>query len=277
MSLLETVLAGCADVTSLRDGGQRSAYRTRHPKHGDVVVKYTQCRSDTSLQRLSREAEFLKKLDSCCIPKLFEIILDLGSKECLTIEAYIPSRELDACRDLYTEETQIAALLQSLIRCLKPVWADRVVHRDLKPTNIVIAEEDSRPCVVDFGIARFLNESSLTRSAALMGPATPLYAAPEQLLNQKHLIDVRTDFFALGIIALELYLGVHPFAPELVGGGSIPENIVDGRYVSADSREGVSANFVSLTRRLLQRQPFLRFRTPEMVEDFLNSHWEEVV
>lgn len=66
------------------------------------------------------------------------------------------------------------------------------------------------PCIIDLGIARFLDLESLTRTISPMGPCTPIYAAPEQLTNNKALIDPRTDFFGLGIIALELYLGVYP-------------------------------------------------------------------
>ena len=65
-----------------------------------------------------------------------------------------------------------------------------------------------------------------------MGPCTPVYAAPEQLSNNKSIIDARTDFFALGIIALELYLGVHPFDPSFVGNQySIVENILQNKFI----------------------------------------------
>lgn len=273
MPLIDTVLAACTDIEELRTGGQRSAFRALHATFGSVVVKHSTYRSNSTLQRLSREASYLESVDSPGIPKLFQLLVDPGTKECVTVEQYVPSRELEACRGEFTSEGDIVRLVRSLVSCLKPVWRDRVVHRDLKPTNILIAN-DGHPWVVDFGIARFLDESSLTQSSAWMGPATPVYAAPEQLRNRKDLIDARTDFFALGIIALELRLQVHPFSTEVVGGDSIPENIIVGSYAPPESKPGTSEHFSRLVRRLLQVEPFLRYPSADAIEDFLDQHWE---
>ena len=72
------------------------AYKARHLEHGMVVIKYTQYQSSISLERVSREAELLASLDSPCIPKLYDFMVDPSRKEALTIEAYIPGDELEA-------------------------------------------------------------------------------------------------------------------------------------------------------------------------------------
>lgn len=272
MSLLETFIVACQDVEELKKGGQRMTYKARHPQYGMVVIKYIQCQSVTSLERISREAELLASLESPGIPKMYEFEVDSSGKEAVTVEEYIPGDELEARKRDYDSEEKIIRLLQSLIRCMRGPWALRVVHRDLKPTNILITPS-GQPYVIDFGIARFLDKDSLTRTEALIGPGTPIYAAPEQLENRKASIDIRTDFFALGVISLELYLGTHPFAPEVVGGESIPANIVSGRYLPPTSRAGTSQAFVGLVSRLLQVQPYLRFRTPEALESYIEEHW----
>lgn len=91
-------------------------------------------------------------------------------------------------------------------------FAERnIVHRDIKPDNIMF-RGDSIPVLVDLGIARQLDASSLTRTWLMQGPGTPIYAAPEQLLNEKHLIDWRADQFSLGVTLSIVFLGVHPYA-----------------------------------------------------------------
>ena len=100
-----------------------------------------------------------------------------------------------------------------------------------------------------------------------MGPCTPIYAAPEQLTNNKNLIDPRTDFFALGIIALELYLGVHPFDPDYVGNQySIVENIMQNKYVVETGTVKLDEAIVGLANKTLQKQPYDRFRNYQMLK-----------
>lgn len=86
-----------------------------------------------------------------------------------------------------------------------------LVHRDIKPANILFRSENE-PVLTDFGIVRMLSEPSLTHDFMAQGPGTPLYAAPEQLLNEKAAIDWRTDQFGLALVLVECVLGHHAFA-----------------------------------------------------------------
>ncbi len=269
--MLDTYLGSCKDVQHLKTGGQREVYRGRHPKFGDVVIKHSQTRSLAGLERLIREVQFLKDVESDCFPKLHEFILEPAAKECLVVEQFISGKELSNCKEEYTSEQKIINLLKMLIKCLSGVWDSRVVHRDLKPDNILI-QENGCPIVLDFGIARFLDDCSLTKTLAAMGPGTPIYAAPEQLANQKSNISIRTDFFALGLMAFELLIKNHPFSTDLVGGESIPNNIVDGRYVDPATQD-ISKQFRDLISMLLQVQPFMRPRTHKILQGFLNENW----
>ena len=136
-----------------------------------------------------------------------------------------------------------------------------IVHRDLKPANIII-RPDGTPCIIDFGIARFLDMESLTNTLSPSGPRTPLYASPEQMRNDKHLIDMRTDFFALGIVAMELFLGVHPYDPSIVNnsGLTVIDNLKDGKYAICTSIVKEDVRFTELSRHLLQQQAYMRPR-----------------
>jgi len=99
-----------------------------------------------------------------------------------------------------------------------------MLHRDIKPTNILVAEIDGRPVpkIIDFGIAKVLNATSfkdltmLTQADQVLG--TPLYMSPEQIEGGREL-DARTDVYALGVLLYQLLTGAPPFDPTLFRGG----------------------------------------------------------
>jgi serine/threonine-protein kinase len=166
---------------------------------------------------------------------------------------------------MFASSSQALRFVRHLAAALKLLWDRRIVHRDVKPDNILV-KADNTPVVIDLGIARLLDSESLTVSHAARGPCTPVYAAPEQLRNRKAMIDPRTDQFALGIVLVQLLLkGAHPFDPNLVGAGdSVVHNILAGRWY-CPAPPLVSPATQSITRRLLGSEPHERFRSSQML------------
>ena len=98
-------------------------------------------------------------------------------------------------------------ILGHIAEALDYAHARGVVHRDIKPTNILF-DRDERPCVSDFGLAQMLEGSPVvTRVGVVIG--TPYYMAPEQALGKS--IDHRCDVYSLGIVAYEMLVGKAPF------------------------------------------------------------------
>lgn len=258
MKEIDNILTDCSEMKLLAKGGQKTVYSAVHREYGDVVVKQGNYRLSNSLERINREVNFLKELESEYYPKVFEFIVDSDEREFLIIEQRLEAVELGAVATKFHDDNSIINLLRDLVRALNVIWSKRVVHRDLKPNNILITPNGS--CrIIDLGIARFLDKTSLTHSLAPHGPATPIYAAPEQLLNKKSMIGIRTDFFLLGIIVLELAQGFHPFDPCKVGNqSSIVDNILSGTYMPLRGRDPILEKFIS---RVLEVEPFRRFRT----------------
>ncbi len=158
--------------------------------------------------RFEREVSIYNKYaDTDGIPKIVNIVN--YDKETIILEEYIDGDDLsDIYSTYFGNEKKICDLLKKIGIIMIPVWNDNYVHRDLKPHNIRI-RKNGNPVILDFGIARALNEDSLTATG--MQPLSYLFASPEQYAGEKKLISYRTDFFCLGIIAFYLYNNFLPF------------------------------------------------------------------
>jgi serine/threonine protein kinase len=92
-------------------------------------------------------------------------------------------------------------------RALAAAHAEGVIHRDIKPGNLMLTR-DRRVCIIDFGLARFFDDVSVTHSGHLVG--TPMYMSPEQVAGRVE-VDHRTDVYSLGLVLYELLALRRPF------------------------------------------------------------------
>jgi eukaryotic-like serine/threonine-protein kinase len=262
----DDVLKRFPDAVHLKSGGQKSVFRARHPEHGGVVLKVGAVSSPQNLARITREVNLLADIVSEYYPRHFSFE-ELPGGRFLIIEEYINGIPLTDALTSFTDLPSCLRTLEHLIKGLRQIWSRGAIHRDLKPDNIIIAPSGT-PRIIDLGIARLINGTSLTETIALMGPCTPIFAAPEQLTNRKTDIDFRADQFALGILLyLMITKGAHPFDPKLVGSGqSIVENILCGRYAEGCLKDLESERTSEFVARLLGAEPYLRFRTAENLE-----------
>src|SRR5207247_2539031 len=106
-------------------------------------------------------------------------------------------------------EREAARLIEALARAVEYTHGRGILHRDLKPTNILLTA-DGTPKITDFGLAKLLDQEGLTRTETLIG--TPNYMSPEQAAGATARIGVSADVYALGAILYELLTGRAPFS-----------------------------------------------------------------
>ncbi|MGE0145657.1 MAG: protein kinase [Planctomycetota bacterium] len=136
-----------------------------------------------------------------------------------------------------------------------------IVHRDIKPQNVLLAE-DGRVLLADFGLALASGDASLTRTGELAGTAN--YASPEQIRGATREIDGRSDLFSLGILLYEMLTFVRPFEGDSTA--RVLDAILHAKSPPLSTRlPGTPETLQILVARLLEKDPQLRPASAEVV------------
>lgn len=142
-----------------------------------------------------------------------------------------------------------------------------VVHRDLKPGNIIV-DATQNPVIVDFGLARAIGIEATLDGAGPLG--TPSYMAPEQILPSIGAIDARTDVWALGAILYELATGSRPFAAE--SREALYRAILEASYMDPRRRNPtIGKDLAAVIGRALLRDPERRWKSAAELADDLRE------
>ncbi|HAB19271.1 MAG TPA: serine/threonine-protein kinase [Verrucomicrobiota bacterium] len=167
-----------------------------------------QLASEADIFRFHHEAEAAAQLDHPNIVHIYDV--DVAEGQHFYAMALVEGRSLDRDLSLFRSDPKAAvALLVKVARALQHAHERGVLHRDLKPGNILI-DSAGEPYLTDFGLARRLNvERSLTLTGRILG--TPAYLSPEQISGSQAKITVASDLFSLGVVFYGLLTGQHPF------------------------------------------------------------------
>lgn len=197
-------------------GAYKECYRA-NKKNGTTVAVKVFDPDKCNRWRASREIEAMQKCDFPHIAKVIDWVEEEcsdGKQYLAIVEEFLNGGNLTALLNSGTVSCdQAFGYVVPLVHSLDHLRLLRLVHRDIKPDNIMFREASKEPVLVDFGIVRDLTGESLTRSYLQRGPCTPYFASPEQLNNEKHLIDWRSDQFSLGVVLSICIKGRHPYQP----------------------------------------------------------------
>ncbi len=205
------VLGGRYEILQLLgEGGMGAVYKARD-RELDRFVALKIIHPDLAnrpgvLQRFKQELILARKVTHKNVIRIF----DLGEADGIRFISmdYIDGQDLKSMlkqKGKFTPEEAVSIVAQ-VCRALQAAHAEAVIHRDLKPQNIML-DKQGTVIVMDFGIARSMETPGMTTTGMLVG--TPEYMSPEQAKGEK--VDARSDLFTLGIIFYELLTGDTPY------------------------------------------------------------------
>ena len=225
---LPTTIGEYRILRRLGEGGMGVVYEAEQPNpRRRVALKVIRGADFTDPLRVrlfQREAETLARLEHPDIAAVYQAGQTSEGQHFLAMEL-VPGRTLDAflaARPTSVDRAELTFRLRLIARLADAVhYAHQrgVIHRDLKPSNIVVTAPDAsgQPGVkiLDFGLARVSDADMKTTLASMEGlvKGTLPYMSPEQARGDPGAIDVRTDVYALGVIAYEAIAGVRPYDP----------------------------------------------------------------
>ncbi len=224
------------------------------------------------LARFLAEAETAAGLHHTNIIQIYEVG-EMEGAPFFSME-YVESGSLaDRLRSGPMEEGEAARLLMSVARALHFAHRNGVVHRDMKPANILL-DPEGVPKVADFGIAKRLTaNSSLTLSGAVIG--TPTYMAPEQARGTSRDVGAGADVYSLGAILYEMLAGRPPFLPEDSETALTVRVITEDAVSPAFYRPGIPRDLETICRKCLEKQPRDRYESAAAFAEDLRRYLDD--
>jgi serine/threonine protein kinase len=223
--------------------------------------------------RASREVDAIKRCTHAGVARfdLIEAWKDEGADEYIySLEEFLAGGTLtDRLKGGTLPVAEIRLLAMHLVDAVSHIASLDLVHRDLKPDNIMFRTAGGPPVIVDFGLVRDLGQSSLTKTWMPHGPGTPYYAPPEQLNNEKPLIDWRADQFSLGVVLTMCGLGRHPYALPGFNQVEVVDRVARREAPAQEFAVWAASNALDPLVQMVAPWPILRFRTALM----LSSAW----
>ena len=268
-------------LKELGRGGMGAVYLVRDPETGEryaaKVMLENPLHGDDFKRRFIREAEIAMAVDHPNLVKVYDVGRDPETGLAYMIMDYVDggdlhealARRLIERRGPYRVKEALA-VIRPLLGALSAASAAGVVHRDIKPDNILF-DGEGKPLLTDLGVAKLSDDQTLTRlTMSNMVVGTPAYMAPEQMTDS-HAVDVRSDLYSLGLVLWEMLAGECPnaelSAAELMARALKGTRIRDIRTL----RPKLPLYVLRFMRRMTDPRPERRFATPDEALRFLNE------
>jgi eukaryotic-like serine/threonine-protein kinase len=253
-------------IEEIAKGGMGIVFKARQKELGRIValktIRPAALKPDAdALSRFRIEAEAVARLDHPNVVPIYEM------GECRGFPfislKLIGGGDLERHAARFRDDPQaIARLMKDVARAVHYAHLRGVLHRDLKPSNILL-DEDDRPHVTDFGLAKCVEtDSGLTHTGLLLG--TPSYMAPEQVSGHRSEVTTAVDVYGLGAVLYKLLTGRPPFH-----GPSVYETLRQVREQQPVSPgapgERVDRDLGAICLKCLEKDPRRRYASAESV------------
>ena len=254
-----TLLAGRYELLDvLGKGGMGSVYKARDIELDRPValkvIRPELARNAAIVERFKQELRLSHLVTHTNVIRMYDLGEDAGMRF-ITME-FVEGRDL---RSIIEEKGKLAPaetveILTQICRALEAAHNVGILHRDLKPQNIM-QDAHGRVVVMDFGLARTIEGDGMTQSGALVG--TMEYMSPEQALGKD--LDQRSDIFALGLICYEMLSGNMPFRAESALASLIKRTQERAAPVDTHDKE-IPGALSGIVSKCLERDVNLRYK-----------------
>ncbi len=214
---------------------------------------------ELAIMRFVRELKLSRKITHKNVIRIHDL-LDLGGAMAVSME-YFPGQDLGKIlqQEGMMNIDRALVVLAQVCEGLAAAHAAGVIHRDVKPANILVGKDDTVK-IVDFGLASARQQigSRLTKSGLLVG--TPEYMAPEQISHG--VVDPRTDVYSVGILSYELLAGRQPYRGETAV-QTLFQHLEGTADPLSSIRQGISTDLEALVVKAMAREPVDRYQSAD--------------
>jgi tetratricopeptide (TPR) repeat protein len=255
----------------LGQGGMGAVYQARDQELDRViglkVIRPELAGNPAILQRFKQELILARHVTHKNVVRIY----DLGEADgirFITME-YVEGDDLRTLlrRHGKFSPSQTVEIIQQICRALDAAHSEGVIHRDLKPQN-VMRDLQGRVVVMDFGLARLLESPGMTQTGALVG--TLEYMSPEQALGET--LDQRSDLFAVGLIFYELLTARSPYKAD-TGIATLVKRTREAAVPISQIDSSVPKSLSLIVARCLERDPNQRYASAQELLDQLDA-WQ---
>lgn len=220
-------------------------------------------------ERFSREAQTAARLSHPHVVPIYTV--GEGSALVYFIMGYVDGESLSSRiqRRGRLPVEEVRRIMKETADALSAAHGLAIIHRDIKPDNILLEGTRGRVMVTDFGIAKALSSVSATLTSAGVAIGTPSYMSPEQAAGEKE-IDGRSDIYSLGVVAYQMATGELPFQSPTVAGILMKQITEPAPMVSA-KRDDVPEDLGLAIARCLEKDPENRWPTADALRRSLEN------
>jgi len=257
----------------LGSGGQGTVYQGTHLNlRIPVAIKVLPfSRTESMRKRFTREAQRAAALRHANIVGVLDYEYDSDLDTYYIVSEFIDGTDLKrlmAQRGGPLPPDEVARYMVQVGAALQFAHDQNIIHRDIKPGNILLEQRTGRIVLCDFGLARMVEGEVLdVTSDTGVKPGTPAYMSPEQCMGQN--LDHRTDIYSLGIVVYEMLTGLNPFRGANDTSDSIRyKHIHEAPPPPRELNPALGAGVEVVLLRAIEKDPALRFRS---VSEFVGA------
>jgi serine/threonine-protein kinase len=287
MSILNTTIHGYRITDFMGSGGFGSVYKAEKKGRNYAIKIFREeyvlkeFRENGTQNRIEREIAVMKSVNH---PNLVQYVDDfkghvLNDPSYFLVMEFVDGRTLQTfIEEKCLSEKEVKQVFSQVLQGIQALHTVRgeeddkgIIHRDLKPQNILVSTDLASVKIIDYGLSKVIDYTSITTTGALMG--SPVYMSPEQVKDSKY-IDKRSDLYTLGVILYQMLTGKLPY--EFSTLPDLYHKILSGNPVPPRRwKPSLENRMENIILRLLEKEPYKRFATVnELIEEFNNDSYK---